>query len=105
VNQGGEFDLQALVEQSQQLQRRMMEAQLALAESEVVGRAGSEVAVTLAANGEPRAVSIDPAAVDPANVARLEALVLAAVTDAHDQVRRTAESMLAPADGLFGGLP
>jgi nucleoid-associated protein EbfC len=104
VQPNGEYDFRALVEQSERLQRQMMEAQLAMAEAEVVGRAGDQVSVTLAATGEPKAVRIDEAAAG-GEVDRLERLVLTALTDAHNQLRRTAENMLAPIGQLFDRMP
>ena len=98
----GEYDFRALVEQSERLQRQMIEAQLTLAETEVIGRAGDQVVVTKAATGEPRSVRIAPSAVDLDDLAGLEKLVLAALVDAQAQLRRTAEAMLAPVNQLFG---
>jgi DNA-binding protein YbaB len=93
VQPSGEYDFRALVEQSERLQRQMIEAQLTLAETEVIGRAPT---------GAPRSVRIAPSAVDLDDLAGLEKLVLAALVDAQAQLRRTAEAMLAPVNQLFG---
>ena len=62
-----------------------------LGQQEVVGQVGGgAVRVTMTGDFDVRAVHIDPAAVDPADVSMLEDLVLAALRDAADAVRRLA---------------
>ena len=58
--------MSALLAQAQQVQQQLMEAQEALANSEVHGQAGGGlVQVTMKGSGEVVAVSIDPKVVDP----------------------------------------
>jgi DNA-binding protein YbaB len=78
--------------------------------AEIVGTAGGG-AVRIRATGDLEfiAVEIDPAVVDPDDVAVLEDLVLAAVRDVAEQLRRATESTLGQAlggalSGLFGAI-
>lgn len=99
---GGEFDMQALMEQAQQMQEQLLNAQQELAETEVLGQAGNGlVQVTMTAAGEVRGVRIDPAVVDREDVETLQDLVVGAMHDAS----RTAQEMQAEKMGpLAGGL-
>lgn len=84
---GGGLDIGALMETANAMQSKMAEAQQQAAETVLEGVAGGGV-VTVAITGafEPRSVTIDPAAVDPADVEMLQDLVLAALRHAVDQV-------------------
>jgi len=76
---------------------------------EIVGTAGGG-AVRVHATGdlEFTAVEIDPAVIDPADASVLEDLVLAALRDVAEQMRRATEGALGEAlgglSGLFGAL-
>ena len=97
----GGFDLGALLEQAQAMQEQVMAAQAEAADQEVEGSAGGGmVKVTVTGGMEFRAIHIDPAAVDPADVEMLEDLVLAAL---HDAVAKANEISQAAFGGL--GLP
>src|SRR3954447_18483786 len=77
------IDFSALLEQAQQMQSQLMEAQAAAAEQVVEGTAGGGmVKITVNGGMEFQRVTIDPRAVDPDDVAMLEDLVLAALHDA-----------------------
>ncbi|MBV1853372.1 YbaB/EbfC family nucleoid-associated protein [Catellatospora tritici] len=87
------------------LQRQLQQAQAALAEAEVTGTAGGGlVTVTASGTGEFRRVSIDPKAVDPDDVETLEDLVLAAITNAADEVRKITEQKMGPLSAGLGGM-
>src|SRR5438552_2484517 len=95
------FDLNALLEQAQQLQEKMREAQDRLASKTVTGSAGGGmVLVTANGKGEIQKVQIDKQAVDPRDVPMLEDLVLAAVNGA---LRAAQEAQAA--EGPSSGLP
>jgi DNA-binding YbaB/EbfC family protein len=87
-----------------QMQQEMARIQAELGETEVPGSAGGGV-VTAVVTGkqELRSVSIDPSAVDPADVEMLEDLVVAAVNDALESSRRLAEQKMAAVTGGLGG--
>ena len=88
-----------------QMQQEMGRIQAELAETEVQGSAGGGV-VKASVTGTQvlRSVTIDPSAVDPADVEMLQDLVLAAVNDALEASRRLAEQRMAALGGLGGGL-
>lgn len=99
---GGGFDMSALLQQAQQMQQQLAEAQESLADQTVEGSvAGGAVTVTLTGIGELVSVRIRPGSFDgdsEDDLADLADLIVAAFRDAK-----------ARADGLagqaFGGLP
>jgi DNA-binding YbaB/EbfC family protein len=91
------------MKQLMQLQRKLAEAQAALAETEVTGTAGGGlVTVTMTASGDVKAVRIDPKAVDPEDVETLEDLLLAAVHNAAEAGRAVTEETMGPLTGGLG---
>ena len=96
-------DMGDLLKQAQKMQEQLMEAQAAAAEQVVEGQAGGgAVKIRVTGGMEFTSVSIDPAAVDPADVSMLEDLVLAAI---HDAVAKVNEVSQQAASGLdLGGL-
>src|SRR5438445_7272108 len=102
------FDLNALLEQAQQLQEKMREAQDRLASKTVTGSAGGGmVVVTANGKGEILKVQIDKQAVDPRDVPMLEDLVLAAINSAlrAAQELAAAENPMAGLQSMFPGFP
>jgi DNA-binding YbaB/EbfC family protein len=89
IEEGGGFDLGALLKSAQAMQEQVMAAQSAAADEIVEGHAGGGV-VSVTVNGamEFQSVHIEPKAVDPNDVEMLEDLVLAAI---HDAVARVNE--------------
>jgi DNA-binding YbaB/EbfC family protein len=76
-------DMQSLLKQAQDMQRRVQDTQRALSERIVEGTAGGgAVKVYVSGNMEVQAVKIQKAAVDPDDVDGLEDLVTAAVRQA-----------------------
>jgi DNA-binding YbaB/EbfC family protein len=94
--------MQDLLEHAQRVEQQLEAARIGLDDAEITGTAGGgQVMVSMTATGEVRVVKIDPEAVDPENVAGLEALVLAALRDAHTHIQELAQQMVSPlADGL-----
>ncbi len=94
------MDLSQLMQQAQQMQSRLQEAQDALADRTVTGTAGGGV-VTVEADGRGtmRKVTLDPKVVDPSDVAMLEDLITVAVTDAQRKAQALQESELGKATG------
>jgi len=102
---GGTPDMSALLAQAQQMQQQLMEAQEALANSEVHGQAGGGlVQVTMKGSGEVVAVAIDPKVVEPSDVETLQDLIVGAIADASKQVTILAHDRLGPLAGGMGGL-
>ncbi len=99
-NEGG-FDLQAMLEQAQQMQAQLVAAQDELASTTVEGTAGG-VSVALTGTGELTAVSITPGTfdgVDAESLADLGDLVVAAYRDGKTQVDALAARALGPLAG------
>lgn len=76
-------DMQGLLRQAQEMQRKLQDVQRSLGEQQVEGSAGGgAVRVVVSGNQDVLSVKILPAAVDPADVETLEALVAGAVKQA-----------------------
>ncbi|MFL6107325.1 MAG: YbaB/EbfC family nucleoid-associated protein [Marmoricola sp.] len=104
----GGFDLGAMLEQAQQMQNQLLQAQDELASQTVSGAAGG-VSVTLSGVGEVTGVAVVPGTFDgsdPDSLADLGDLVVAAYRDAKAKVDALAAQALGPlSGGLGGGLP
>lgn len=96
----------ALLAQAQRMQEQLMEARAATELQEVEGQSGGGmVKVRVTGGMEFRAVTINPAAVDPDDVPMLEDMVLAAVRDAVGKAAKLSEAAMGDIDlGLGGGL-
>ena len=105
----GGGDLSGLLQQAQQMQQQLLEAQEELARTQVTGTAGGGlVRATVTGGGEVTGLEIDPSAVDPDDAEGLADLVLAAIRDANRAAGELAERAMGPlAAGLAGpgGLP
>ena len=109
---GGGADLSSLLQQAQQMQERLLQAQEELARAEVSGSAGGGlVHATVTGGGEVVGLRIDPTAIDPDDAEGLADLVLAAIRDANRAAQELQEKTMGPlAEGLGGmggglGLP
>lgn len=104
--QPGQFDMQALLQQAQNMQQQMATAQEELASTEVTGNAGNNlVTATVTGGGELINLAIDPKIVDPDDVETLQDLVIAAIKDANQKAQQLVEQKLGPlAQGGLGGL-
>lgn len=103
----GGLDLGAMLEQAQQMQAQLMQAQAELASQVVSGSAGG-VSVTLSGTGDVTAVSILPGTFDGSDadsLADLGDLVVAAYRDAKNQADALAAAALGPLGGALGGDP
>ncbi len=87
-----------------QMQQDMARIQDELAVMEVDGSAGGGVVrAVVTGKQELRSVTIDPSAVDPADVEMLQDLVVAAINDALEASRRLAEQKMGALTGGLGG--
>ncbi|RJO77983.1 YbaB/EbfC family nucleoid-associated protein [Nocardia panacis] len=106
---GGQFDMQQLLAQAQQMQQAVMAAQAEIAAAEVRGQAGNGlVTATIKATGEVVDLTIDPKVVDPEDVEGLQDLVIGAINDAMANAQQLAADRLGPlagGGGLGGALP
>lgn len=96
----GGGNMQQIMKQAQQMQRKLQEAQEEIAETEVTGTtAGGMVEVKMMADKTPVSVSIKPEAVDPDDIEMLEDMILAALNDAMDQADKISKELLGPLGG------
>lgn len=93
-------DMQSLLKQAQEMQRRMQDMQRALGERILEGTAGGgAVKAYVNGNQELQAVKIDKAAVDPGDVETLEDLVAGAVRQALQLAKELRERELGKVTG------
>ena len=99
------MNIQKLMKEAQQAQKKMAEAQEKLADATVEGTAGGGlVTVTANGKGDVTKVSIDPSTVDPDDVELLEDLVAAAVGEAQRKAKELQEQEMGEAMGGLGGM-
>ena len=97
---GGGFDMNALLQQAQAMQERMMAAQQQLAETEVEGTVSDGlVTVTVNGTGELVKVKIRRDSFDPSDTEDLEDLIVAAYRDAQSRSDTLATKALGPLAG------
>ena len=104
-NPMGGFDLGAMLEQAQQMQAQLMNAQAELAGTTVDGSAGG-VQVTVSGTGELVGVRVTPGSFDgndDESLADLGDLVVAAFRDAKSKADALASAALGPLAGGLGG--
>ena len=100
----GGFDMNALLQQAQQMQEQMMSAQQELADATVDGSvADGLVTVTVNGTGELVGVKIRKDSFDPSDTEDLEDLVVAAYRDAKTKAEAMAADKLGPLTGALGG--
>jgi len=101
----GGFDMNALLQQAQQMQEQLLSAQARLAESEVEGTvAGGQVTVTVNGTGDLLGVKIRTGGFDPDSaddMADLGDMIVAAWRDAKARADALATEAMGP---LAGGL-
>ncbi len=106
---GGGFDMNALLQQAQQMQEQITAAQQRLTEATVDGTvAGGAVTVTVNGVGELVAVTIKPGGFDgsdPDDLADLGDMIVAAYRDAKARADALAADAMGPLAGGLGGGP
>lgn len=102
---GGQPNMQELLQQAQQMQQQMVQAQEELGRAEVQGSAGGGlVTATVSGTGELVNLSIDPRAADPEDTETLSDLVVAAVRDANRAAADLQAEKLGPLTEGLGGM-
>ena len=102
------MDFNKMMQQIQEMQTQMQQAQEELKNETVQATAGGGmVTVTATGNGEIKEITIDPKAIDPDDPEMLADMVVAAVNEALRSSQSLIEAKLGPAlGGLQGmGLP
>jgi nucleoid-associated protein EbfC len=101
---GDQPDMNELLQQAQQMQQQLMEAQQELAQTEVEGTSGGGlVTARVSGTGDLVGLSIDPKACDPADTETLADMVVAAVQHATSTAHERAAQRLGPMTGGLGG--
>ncbi len=86
-------NMQKMMKQAQKMQAQLMKAQDDMAEQEIEGTSGGGmVKVTLTGGQELKSIKLDPEAVDPDDVEMLEDLIIAAFSNAQEQVKSLNDS-------------
>jgi hypothetical protein len=100
----GGGDLSAILQQAQQMQQQLLDAQDELARTEVTGTAGGGlVRATVTGAGEVTGLQIDPSAIEADDPEGLADLVLAAIRDASRAAGELQQQTMGPlAEGLGG---
>jgi DNA-binding YbaB/EbfC family protein len=99
------MDFNKMLEQVQQMQGQMQQAQEELKNETVKASAGGGmVTVTATGAGEIKEIKIDPKAIDPDDPEMLEDMVVAAVNEALRSSQSLVEAKLGPALGGLQGL-
>ena len=99
------MDFNKMMEQVQQMQAQMQQAQEELKNETVQATAGGGmVTVTATGGGEIKEIKIDPKAIDPDDPEMLEDMVLAAVNEAVRSAHSLMESKIGGLAGGLGGL-
>ena len=94
-------NINQLMKQAQEMQRKMTESQKELESKEYEGRSGGEmVKVVITGKGEVKSIKLDKTIVDPDEVEMLEDLIVAAVNDAKSKLEDDNKSMMS---NMFGG--
>jgi DNA-binding YbaB/EbfC family protein len=98
-----QFDMNKLMQQAQQMQAQVAQAQEELAKETVEASAGGGmVSVKATGAGEITEITIDPQAIDPDDPELLQDLVLAAVNEALRSAQALAQSKLGGSLGSLG---
>jgi hypothetical protein len=96
-------NMNQMMKQAQAMQRKLLQAQEELSQTDVEGSAGGGMVTAVVSGGGARlrALTIDPSAVDTDDIEFLQDMVIAAVNEA---LRRAKELEQQKLGGLAGGL-
>ncbi len=97
------MNIQQLMKQAQQVQKKMTEAQEKLAAAEYEGTSGGGlIKVTVNGKGELKSLKIDPSLIDPQDPEVLEDLIVAAFNNAKKNADEAASGAMSDAMGGMG---
>ena len=104
------MDLNALMQQAQQMQEKLQAAQQRLAETTVDGTSGGGmVRVSLSGAGDLKAVVLDESLLQPGEAEIVSDLIVAAHADAKKKLDETQQRLMqeaaGPLAGFGGGMP
>jgi DNA-binding YbaB/EbfC family protein len=96
------MNINQLMKQAQQMQKKLADAQAQIEQLEVEGASGGGmVKVTITGKGRLKAIAIDPKIIDANEKEMLEDLIVAAINDANDKKEASSENMMS---GVAGGM-
>ena len=99
----GGMNMNALMKQAQKMQKKMEEAQEALAEKTVeTTSGGGAVKIVITGKKVIKSIKIDPEVVDPDDVEMLEDLILSSVNEAIRQADEMANNEMSKITGGVG---
>jgi DNA-binding YbaB/EbfC family protein len=97
------LNIQGIMKQAQQMQRKMQETQAKLGEQEREGTSGGNmVKVVLNGKSEMKSISIDKSLINADESDVLEDLIVAAYNDAHQKIDAMMEEGMKEATGGIG---
>ena len=97
------MNMQKLMKEAQQAQRKMQEAQERIVATTIEGSAGGGmVNVTATGDGTITKVQIEPSAINTEEIELLEDLIMAAVNDVQNKSKELQESEMGSAMGGLG---
>ena len=97
-------DMQAILQQAQEMQLQLQQAQKEILATDVSGTAGNGlVTISVAGTGEVTDMEIDPKIVDPEDIDTLKDLLLGAFKDANQKLQTLAEEKMGPLSQGMGG--
>jgi len=100
---GGMGNMQAMMKQAQELQKKVAAAQKEIDEAVLTAQAGGGmVTVSISGNKELLAIKIDPKAVDPDDVEMLEDLIRAAINEGYNKADALHKEKMGPLTGGMG---
>lgn len=98
----GGGNLQNLMRQAQKMQAQMEEAKKELESKEFKASVGGGmVEVTMQGNKEVKEVKIKPEVVDPDDIEMLEDLIISAVNDALNQIKKAEQEAMPSVPGMM----
>lgn len=90
-------DMNAIMQQAQEMQQQLQTAQQEILNSTVSGTAGNGlVNIEIAGSGSINSLTIDPSIVDPEDVETLQDLLIGAFKDANKKLQALAEDKMGP---------
>ena len=96
------FDLNAMMQQAQAMQQKMLEAQEAARQKTVEASAGGGMVTVVVTGGmELKSIKIDPTVIDPKDAGMLQDLVVAAVNQG---LQKAQELVAAEMQSVTGGM-
>jgi DNA-binding YbaB/EbfC family protein len=100
---GGMGNMQAMMKQAQELQKKVQAAQKELDESVLTATAGGGmVTVTVSGKKVLLGIKIDPKAVDPDDIEMLEDLITAAINEGYKKAEELHDAKMGPLTGGLG---